>query len=387
MSNIPKIRFDGFTEDWEQHELGDFGSVAMCRRIFKEQTTEIGEIPFYKIGTFGNHADAYISRELFEEYKSKYPYPQKGAILVSASGSIGRTVEYTGEDEYFQDSNIVWLMHDERLENSFLKYFYQVVKWSGLEGSTIKRLYNSNILRTKIMLPSSNDFDEQKMIGALMAMLDKLIAHHQHKCEKLISLKSACLDKMLPKNGSKVPEIRFAGFSGDWEQRKLGDVFKYEQPQPYIVNSTEYDDSYDVPVLTAGKSFILGYTNENIGVKNASPESPVVIFDDFTASSHCVEFPFKVKSSAMKILTLNRECDNIHCAFNVLQNIDYVPVNHERHWISIFSEFDVLMPKSVDEQDSIGSYFKKIGTLINLQRRKVEKLKQIKQAMLHNMFV
>ena len=387
MSNIPKIRFDGFTEDWEQHELGDFGSVAMCRRIFKEQTTEIGEIPFYKIGTFGNHADAYISRELFEEYKSKYPYPQKGAILVSASGSIGRTVEYTGEDEYFQDSNIVWLMHDERLENSFLKYFYQVVKWSGLEGSTIKRLYNSNILRTKIMLPSSNDFDEQKMIGALMAMLDKLIAHHQHKCEKLISLKSACLDKMLPKNGSKVPEIRFAGFSGDWEQRKLGDVFKYEQPQPYIVNSTEYDDSYDVPVLTAGKSFILGYTNENIGVKNASPESPVVIFDDFTASSHCVEFPFKVKSSAMKILTLNRECDNIHGAFNVLQNIDYVPVNHERHWISIFSEFDVLMPKSVDEQDSIGSYFKKIGTLINLQRRKVEKLKQIKQAMLHNMFV
>ncbi|MBQ3515318.1 MAG: restriction endonuclease subunit S [Lachnospiraceae bacterium] len=192
---------------------------------------------------------------------------------------------------------------------------------------------------------------------------------------------------MFPKNGSKVPEIRFAGFSGEWEQRKLGDVFKYEQPQRYIVNSTEYDDSYDVPVLTAGKSFILGYTNETIGVKNASPESPVLIFDDFTTSSHCVEFPFKVKSSAMKILTLNRESDNIHCAFNVLQNIGYVPVNHERHWISIFSEFNVLMPKTSDEQERIGSFFKKIENLINLQQRKAEKLKQFKQSMLHNMFV
>ena len=127
MSNTPKIRFDGFIEDWESHKLGDLGSVAMCRRIFKEQTTEVGEIPFYKIGTFGSYADAYISRELFEEYKSKYPYPQTGDILISASGSIGRTVEYTGKDEYFQDSNIVWLMHDDRLENSFLKYFSSII--------------------------------------------------------------------------------------------------------------------------------------------------------------------------------------------------------------------------------------------------------------------
>ena len=163
---------------WEQRKLGEVGSVSMCRRIFKEQTSESGVIPFYKIGTFGGEADAFISKELFEEYKAKYPYPKKGDILISASGSIGRSVEFTGENEYFQDSNIVWLNHDEHLDNSFLKCFYSVVKWAGIEGSTIKRLYNDNILNTVITLPS---VAEQKKIGSYFANLDHLITLHQRK--------------------------------------------------------------------------------------------------------------------------------------------------------------------------------------------------------------
>ena len=163
---------------WEQRKLGEVGSVSMCRRIFKEQTLESGDIPFYKIGTFGGEADAFISKELFEEYKAKYPYPKKGDILISASGSIGRTVEFTGENEYFQDSNIVWLNHDEHLDNSFLKCFYSVVKWAGIEGSTIKRLYNDNILNTVITLPS---IAEQKKIGTYFENLDHLITLHQRE--------------------------------------------------------------------------------------------------------------------------------------------------------------------------------------------------------------
>lgn len=163
---------------WEQRKLGEIGSVSMCRRIFKEQTSETGDIPFYKIGTFGAEPDAFISRELFEEYKSKYPYPKKGDILISASGSIGRTVEFAGNNEYFQDSNIVWLSHDERLSNSFLKCFYSVVKWAGIEGSTIKRLYNDNILNTVICMPS---VPEQEHIGLFFENLDNLITLHQ--CE------------------------------------------------------------------------------------------------------------------------------------------------------------------------------------------------------------
>lgn len=167
-----------YTFSWEQRKLGEIGSVSMCRRIFKEQTSETGDIPFYKIGTFGADPDAFISRELFEEYKSKYPYPQKGDILISASGSIGRAVEFAGNNEYFQDSNIVWLNHDERLSNPFLKCFYSVVKWAGIEGSTIKRLYNDNILNTVICMPS---VPEQKRIGLFFENLDNLITLHQRQ--------------------------------------------------------------------------------------------------------------------------------------------------------------------------------------------------------------
>lgn len=189
----PKLRFAGFTGDWEQRKLGELGSVVMNRRIFKEQTSDDGDVPFYKIGTFGSKPDAFISRELFEEYKSKYPYPKMGDILISASGSIGRVVQYMGKDEYFQDSNIVWLQHDDRLVNSFLKQFYSVVKWSGLEGSTIKRLYNKNILDTPILLPKSG---EQKKIGKFFTGLDNLITIHQCKLEKLQNIKKAYLNEM-----------------------------------------------------------------------------------------------------------------------------------------------------------------------------------------------
>ena len=175
ISTVNKKRI---TSSWEQRKLGEIGSVSMCRRIFKEQTSETGDIPFYKIGTFGAEPDAFISRELFEEYKSKYPYPQKGDILISASGSIGRTVEFAGNNEYFQDSNIVWLKHDERLSNPFLKCFYSVVKWAGIEGSTIKRLYNDNILNTVICMPS---VPEQERIGVFFENLDHLITLHQRK--------------------------------------------------------------------------------------------------------------------------------------------------------------------------------------------------------------
>ena len=150
----------------------------MNKRIFKEQTTTKGDIPFYKIGTFGSDADSFISRALFEEYKNKYPYPNIGDILISASGSIGRTVVYNGEDAYYQDSNIVWLNHNGKIDNSFLLQFYNQVKWAGLEGSTIKRLYNKNILETYIAVPK---IEEQRLIGEFFKLVDSSITLHQQK--------------------------------------------------------------------------------------------------------------------------------------------------------------------------------------------------------------
>ena len=182
------------------------------------------------------------------------------------------------------------------------------------------------------------------------------------------------------------PKIRFKGFTKDWEQRKLGEILEYEQPGPYIVDSTDYDNSYSTPVLTAGQSFILGYTNETAGIKKATPDNPVIIFDDFTTSSNYVDFSFKVKSSAMKFLTLKNDTDDIYCINNVLENIDYIPASHERHWISIFTNFDVRVPSSREEQKSIGDYFRNLDTLIALHQRKCEQTKKMKKYMLQKMF-
>lgn len=217
--------------------------------------------------------------------------------------------------------------------------------------------------------------------------LDNLITLHQRKCERLRRLKAAMLDKMFPKLGELYPEIRFEGFSDPWEQRKLGDVFNYEQPGPYIVKNTDYDDGYPIPVLTAGKTFILGFTDETEGVKYATPEKPVVIFDDFTTSSHYVDFPFKIKSSAMKILSLANSKDDIRVAFNVLKSIGYEPVSHERHWISEFIDFEVLLPTNPSEQAIIGRCFSSLDSLITLHQRKCDRLKHLKAALLDKMFV
>ena len=190
--SVPEIRFAGFTDPWEQRKLGEFGSVAMCKRIYKEQTSEQGDVPFFKIGTFGADPDAFISNELFEDYKRTYPYPTPGTLLISAAGSIGRIVEYQGEKAYFQDSNIVWLEHEHRLNDAFLKPLYSKIEW-GLEGSTIKRLYNKDLLSAEVTIP---DGREQKEIGQFFAKLDDLITLHQRKLELLQNIKKSLLDKM-----------------------------------------------------------------------------------------------------------------------------------------------------------------------------------------------
>ena len=157
---------------WEQVPLGSIGEVRMCKRILKQDTTETGEIPFYKIGTFGKSADAFISRTLFEEYKQKYAYPRIGDILISASGTIGRAIEFDGQDAYFQDSNIVWLEHDDsKVLNRFLYYCYQIADWKVSKGGTISRLYNDNIKKTLIPLPP---LSEQRRIVDILDRFDTL---------------------------------------------------------------------------------------------------------------------------------------------------------------------------------------------------------------------
>ena len=228
-------------------------------------------------------------------------------------------------------------------------------------------------------------YEEQQKIGSFFSEIDNLISLNEEKLTELQNLKKSLMQKMFPKDGEVVPEIRLSGFDEEWEETTLGELLKYEQPQKYIVKNTDYSDEYNIPVLTAGQSFILGYTNETEGIKEATSEKPIIIFDDFTTSSHLVNFSFKVKSSAMKLLTPANEQGNIVFLYNILNNVGYKPTAHERHWISKFSNFIVLVP-SLEEQQKIGSFFKELDNRIELQKQKLDEIKKYKKGLLQQMF-
>ena len=186
------LTFDENQVEWKM--LGEIGEVRMCKRIFKEQTTDVGEIPFYKIGTFGKEPNAYISRELFNEYKSKYNYPAIGEVLISASGTIGRSVIFDGSDAYFQDSNIVWIENNEsQVLNKYLFYVYQIAKWEIAEGGTIQRLYNDNLKKTRIPIPYPNNpkksLEEQERIVSILDQFDTLTTSITEGLPKEIELR------------------------------------------------------------------------------------------------------------------------------------------------------------------------------------------------------
>lgn len=193
----PSLRFPEFRDagEWEEIELGSIGNVSMCKRVMKHETSEKGDIPFYKIGTFGKKADAFINKELYESYKSKYPYPKKGDILISASGTIGRLVVYDGLPAYFQDSNIVWMDNDESVViNSFLFYCYGNINWK-TDGNTISRLYNENIRKIKIHKPLRK---EQKKIADCLASLDEVINLQTQKLDALKAHKKGLMQQLFP---------------------------------------------------------------------------------------------------------------------------------------------------------------------------------------------
>lgn len=183
-------------DDWEVKRLGEIGEPCMCKRILKEQTSPTGDIPFYKIGTFGGIPDAYISRELFEQYKEQYNYPKKGTLLLSAAGTIGRVVVFDGKDSYFQDLNIVWIDNDEtKVTNDFLFYCYSRMQWKTEEGGIVSRLYNANLKSTSFIAPKS--LAEQERIAKVLSDVDALISTTEKLIQKKKNIKQCAMQNLL----------------------------------------------------------------------------------------------------------------------------------------------------------------------------------------------
>lgn len=402
MNNVPKIRFKHFSDDWRSDKLGKLGTVAMNKRIFKEETSEVGEVPFYKIGTFGGEPDSFITRDKFEEYKSKYPYPEIGDILISASGSIGRTVEYQGEEAYFQDSNIVWLKHDERLDNSFLKQFYSIVKWQGVEGTTIKRLYNKNILETPIGLPS---ISEQSSIGFLFRTLDDLLASYKDNLANYQSLKATMLSKMFPKAGQTVPEIRLDGFEGEWEVQTLKELASFSKGNGYtkndLVNSGEdiilYGRLYTnyQTVISKVNTFVTTVKANAVISKGgevivpASGESA----EDISRASVVDKSGVILGGDLNIIYPDGNKVDSIFLALTISNGSQQKELRKRAQGKSVVHlrnndlEKVVLHYPSMEEQHAIGTYFLNLDNLITTHQEKITQLETLKKKLLQDMFI
>lgn len=244
-----------------------------------------------------------------------------------------------------------------------------------------KTLGQKEFAKSVVKLPS---LPEQQKIADFLSTIDTVIEKQKETVSAWEERKKGVMQKLFNQ------EARFKADDGnefpEWEEKKLGDILAYEQPTKYIVKSTEYNDNYNIPVLTAGQSLILGYTDEMDGVYNASSTNPVIIFDDFTTSFHWIDFSFKVKSSAMKLLTLNDDKCNFSYVYNAMQFIDYVPMSHSRQWISTYSMFKVPVP-CLAEQQKIADCLSALDEVIEKQKATLAAWEELKKGLLQQMFV
>lgn len=200
--NVPNLRFPEFQGEWEKCKLGDLCNVLMCKRILASQTNTEEGVPFYKIGTIGNAPDAYISKELFDDYKTKYNYPHKGEVMITCAGTVGKCVIYDGKDAYYQDSNIVWIDNPSQcISNSFLYHLLAKVDWRKLNSTTIIRIYNDDLRNLKLSYPQ---IEEQQKISRLLSFLDERIATQNKIIDKLQSLIKGLNDTLYAQHSDEV---------------------------------------------------------------------------------------------------------------------------------------------------------------------------------------
>lgn len=379
-------------EEWACREIGSFADVCMCKRIFAEQTTEMGEIPFYKIGTFGKKADAYISRPLFEEYKQKYSYPQKGDVLISAAGTLGRTVVYDGEEAYFQDSNIVWLDIDKsQISNDYLYHYYKVIKWTPSEGSTIARLYNGIITSTNVAVPPK---PEQEAIAEALTDIDTLIVNLEKLIAKKKAIKQGAMQELL--TGKR----RLPGFTEEWKINKIGAfgefvsgscfplAYQGKQGERYpFYKVSDFNNPGNERNLNQANNYISPDTADYLGCK-IIPEKAIVIAKigaaiflerkKLTTICCCIDnnmmafVPFDVRSAQFICYVFQS------MKLGALAEATALPSLSGKTICSVERKF----PQTIEEQMSIATVLADMDSEIDVLSEKLSKYRMIKSGMM-----
>ena len=384
---VPKLRFPGFTEDWEQRKLGQFTA-----RVTRKNGGQ-SDLPL-TISAQDGLVDQrkYFNRQVASRDMSNYYLIKKGEFAYNKSYSEGYPFGAVKRLDYYDIGAlstlyILFEITDKNISSDFIVSYYMTHLWykeiskraaEGARNHGLLNISTEDFFDSELNIP--NSIEEQVKIGNFIKEFDKFITLHQRKLDNLKLKKKALLQKLFPKNGERYPELRFPGFTDAWEQRKFGELFDYERPDAYIVKSDNYNDAFNMPVLTANKAFILGYTNEV-----NSYNKPSIIFDDFTLDRKYVDFPYMLKSSAIKILTSKNQ-HNLRFLFERLNSTRFEVLGHARHYISVVQNTTTLCP-SIDEEVCISNLLTKFDELITLHQRKLNHLQLQKKALLQQMFV
>lgn len=381
-SNVPEVRFNGFRTPWVKKRLSDF-LIPDLRGIPKPNSTytALGVRSHFK-GLFAkpNSDPSKIAMDTLYVVKEgdlvvNITFAWEGAVAIATEKDEGGLVSHRFPTYVF----------DERVTSGkFFKYIfptkrfkYKLVAASPGGAGRNRVLNKKEFLEIEVILPEP---EEQVKIADFLVLIDEKIDVCKEKLSLLKKYKNGSLHEIFTQKS------RFKNGLNDfpeWETKSLGEILKYEQPTKYIVKSTNYSDENKTPVLTAGKGFVLGYTNELEGIFPLK-ELPVIIFDDFTTSSQFVDFTFKVKSSAMKILK-PQDGVNAKLAYEILNRIKFNAKEHKRYWIGEFQHFTISIPGS-DEQKAIATFIDAIDEKIRVEEDKLDRLCKYRAALEQRMF-
>ncbi len=365
-NNIPQLRFPEFEGEWVEEKLNRY-----CNKIASGKSKQVENEVYNLYGSTG-----IIGKT------NKYSNDGK-FILIARVGANAGLINIVDGKFGVTDNTLILDLN----ENIDIYFIYSLLLKYNLNrlvfGSGQPLITGGQLKSLKLMYPSKKE--QQKIANFLTAVDSKLQALKKKKA-LLEQYKKGIMQKLFTVKTDGRPSLRFKDENGkdfpDWEVKKLGDEVDYEQPTKYLVSSTEYDNSYKTPVLTAGKTFILGYTDE---INNIFENKlPVIIFDDFTTATKYVNFPFKAKSSAMKIL-IAKEKENIKFIYEVMQTIKFEIGGHGRHWISIYSKMNLLFPCR-EEQTKIANFLSAIDDKITKTDNQIEQTGQWKKGLLQKMF-
>lgn len=388
--NIPQLRFPEFKDEWKIKRLGELLEFKNGINANKEQYGH--GVKFINVLDILNND--YITYDLIigsvdvdMNTVNKFPV-NFGDILFQRSSEtreeVGSACVYLDNEKTATFGGFV--IRGKKIGDYVPVFFNKLLKTdiarneitSKSGGSTRYNVGQETL--SSVILPFPT-LPEQQIIADFHTATDSKINQLKQKKKLLEQYKKGVMQKIFSQ------EIRFKDDKGKefpkWEEMTLGDCLDYIQPTNYLVSSTEYNDSNKTPVLTAGKTFILGYTNEEKGI--FTDNLPVIIFDDFTTATQYVDFPFKAKSSAMKIL-LAKEGIDIKFMYETMQIMKYEIGGHERHWISKFALLEILVP-SFSEQILISNFLSAIDEKINYCKTQILKMEHWKKGLLQQMFV